>query len=104
MTILAVVVPNFGSVARLMMLLWNALSGPLIGVFLLALLFPCADKMGTSAATIMTIVFQMWLTLGKVHRGIRPARMEASTTKCTEYFTSAIRSVNQTSFKITEST
>ncbi|XP_048507117.1 sodium-coupled monocarboxylate transporter 1 [Athalia rosae] len=54
------------------MLMTSATSGPLLGVFLLALLVPCANWKGASAGMICSHVIVLWITFGSltIHKPI----------------------------------
>nr|CAD7449294.1 unnamed protein product [Timema bartmani] len=46
------------------MLMTSATSGPLLGVFVLAMLFPCANWKGASSGMIIGHVITLWITFG----------------------------------------
>ncbi|XP_077283953.1 sodium-coupled monocarboxylate transporter 1 [Arctopsyche grandis] len=46
------------------MLMTSATSGPLLGVFVLAMLIPCATKKGAIAGMVTSHVITMWITVG----------------------------------------
>ncbi|XP_015594854.1 sodium-coupled monocarboxylate transporter 1 isoform X2 [Cephus cinctus] len=48
------------------MLMTSATSGPLLGVFLLAMLVPCANWKGASAGMIFSHVTTLWITFGSL--------------------------------------
>lgn len=51
------------------MLMTSATSGPLLGVFLLAMLIPCANWKGAAAGMIFSHVTTMWITFGHLSLG-----------------------------------
>ncbi|XP_043462851.1 sodium-coupled monocarboxylate transporter 1 isoform X2 [Leptopilina heterotoma] len=48
------------------MLMTSATSGPLLGVFVLAMLVPCANWKGASAGMIFSHISTLWLTFGRL--------------------------------------
>ena len=48
------------------MLMTSATSGPLLGVFVLAMLVPCANWKGASAGMIFSHITTLWLTFGRL--------------------------------------
>ncbi|EGI57635.1 Sodium-coupled monocarboxylate transporter 2 [Acromyrmex echinatior] len=64
------------------MLMTSATSGPLLGVFLLAMLIPCANWKGAAAGMIFSHVTTMWITYGHLKQGNVPEMLPLSTENC----------------------
>ncbi|KYN39969.1 Sodium-coupled monocarboxylate transporter 2 [Trachymyrmex septentrionalis] len=64
------------------MLMTSATSGPLLGVFLLALLIPCANWKGAAAGMIFSHITTMWITYGHLNQGNVPEMLPLSTENC----------------------
>ncbi|CAH0555789.1 unnamed protein product [Brassicogethes aeneus] len=65
------------------MLVTSATSGPLLGVFLMALLIPCANWKGASAGVITGHIVTLWITFGGLTITKPPAKMlELNVTGC----------------------
>ncbi|XP_003428104.1 sodium-coupled monocarboxylate transporter 1 isoform X2 [Nasonia vitripennis] len=65
------------------MLMTSATSGPLLGVFVLAMLVPCANWKGASAGMIFSHVTTLWLTFGRLSLDIPTETLPLSTEGCT---------------------
>lgn len=64
------------------MLMTSATSGPLLGVFLLAMLIPCANWKGAAAGMIFSHVTTMWITFGHLNLGTMVEILPLSTENC----------------------
>ncbi|XP_077271252.1 sodium-coupled monocarboxylate transporter 1 isoform X1 [Temnothorax americanus] len=64
------------------MLMTSATSGPLLGVFLLAMLVPCANWKGAAAGMIFSHVTTMWITFGHLSLGTVVEMLPLSTENC----------------------
>ncbi|XP_011505021.1 PREDICTED: sodium-coupled monocarboxylate transporter 1 isoform X2 [Ceratosolen solmsi marchali] len=64
------------------MLMTSATSGPLLGVFVLAMLVPCANWKGASAGMIFSHVTTLWLTFGRLSLDIPTESLPLSTDGC----------------------
>ncbi|XP_070164836.1 sodium-coupled monocarboxylate transporter 2 [Polyergus mexicanus] len=64
------------------MLMTSATSGPLLGVFLLAMLVPCANWKGAAAGMIFSHVTTMWITFGHLSLGTVTKTLPLSTEDC----------------------
>jgi len=64
------------------MLMTSATSGPLLGVFLLAMLIPCANWKGAAAGIIFSHVTTMWITFGHFTLGTVVEMLPLSTENC----------------------
>lgn len=64
------------------MLMTSATSGPLLGVFVLAMLVPCANWKGAAAGMIFSHVTTMWLTFGHLSLDIPNDELPLSTDGC----------------------
>ncbi|KAL0105086.1 hypothetical protein PUN28_016617 [Cardiocondyla obscurior] len=73
------------------MLMTSATSGPLLGVFLLAMLVPCANWKGAAAGMIFSHVTTMWITFGHLTLGGVVEMLPVSTENChNETFSSLV--------------
>ncbi|XP_037501986.2 sodium-coupled monocarboxylate transporter 2-like [Rhipicephalus sanguineus] len=82
MTIYSMIVPYLGSAVRVVVVMHNGASGPFVGMFLLAFLFPWANSKGVVAGTLLTTALQFWQMFGKIYYGIRAPMMPVSTDYC----------------------
>ncbi|XP_012535488.1 sodium-coupled monocarboxylate transporter 2 [Monomorium pharaonis] len=64
------------------MLMTSATSGPLLGVFLLAMLIPCANWKGAAAGMIFSHITTMWITFGHLQLGTVIETLTLSTENC----------------------
>lgn len=64
------------------MLMTSATSGPLLGVFLLAMLVPCANWKGAAAGMIFSHITTLWITFGHLSLGIVKKMLPLSTENC----------------------
>ncbi|EFN76289.1 sodium-coupled monocarboxylate transporter 2 [Harpegnathos saltator] len=64
------------------MLMTSATSGPLLGVFLLAMLVPCANWKGAAAGMIFSHVISMWITFGHLSIDTTTILLPLSTEDC----------------------
>ncbi|CAL1685971.1 unnamed protein product [Lasius platythorax] len=64
------------------MLMTSATSGPLLGVFLLAMLVPCANWKGAAAGMIFSHITTLWITFGHLSLGIVKEMLPLSTENC----------------------
>lgn len=64
------------------MLMTSATSGPLLGVFVLAMLVPCANWKGAAAGMIFSHVTTLWLTFGRLSLDIPTEQLPLSTEGC----------------------
>ncbi|CAL7938584.1 unnamed protein product [Xylocopa violacea] len=66
------------------MLMTSATSGPLLGVFLLAMLVPCANWKGAAVGMIFSHVTTLWITFGHLNliSGTTVETLPLSTDKC----------------------
>ncbi|XP_031370883.1 sodium-coupled monocarboxylate transporter 1 isoform X2 [Apis dorsata] len=64
------------------MLMTSATSGPLLGVFLLAMLVPCANWKGAAAGMIFSHVTTLWITFGHLTVSNNVETLPLSTEKC----------------------
>ncbi|KAM7305005.1 putative sodium-dependent multivitamin transporter [Ixodes scapularis] len=90
MTLFGILVPHLGSAARIILVLYVGLSGPFVGIVILALVFPWANAKGTATAALICTVLQMWHSIGKSLSGIEPPRMAVTIDRCPPNTTSII--------------
>ncbi|XP_014212876.1 sodium-coupled monocarboxylate transporter 2 isoform X2 [Copidosoma floridanum] len=64
------------------MLMTSATSGPLLGVFVLAMLVPCANWKGAAAGMIFSHVTTLWLTFGRLSLDIPTEALPLRTDGC----------------------
>ncbi|XP_011880679.1 PREDICTED: sodium-coupled monocarboxylate transporter 2 isoform X2 [Vollenhovia emeryi] len=64
------------------MLMTSATSGPLLGVFLLAMLIPCANWKGAAAGMIFSHATTIWITFGHLSLGNVKEMLPLSTESC----------------------
>lgn len=96
MTLLALAVPHIGSAVRVFMVMHSSASGPFVGIYLLALAFPWANTKGVAVAASLTTAFQLWVVMGKLLSGVRPAAMPVSLDRCPGNVTSLVAKLNST--------
>lgn len=60
----------------------SAVTGPFVGLLVLAILFPFANSKGAGAAACLTIAFQVWHMIGRMYSGILPPRMPVTLDYC----------------------
>lgn len=77
-------VATLSGVIESSMLMTSATSGPLLGVFLLAMLFPCVNWKGAVSGMIVSHVVTLWITFGSLTVEKPPVQLlPLSTTGCT---------------------
>ncbi|XP_072756669.1 sodium-coupled monocarboxylate transporter 1 [Anoplolepis gracilipes] len=64
------------------MLMTSATSGPLLGVFLLAMLVPCANWKGAVAGMIFSHITTLWITFGHLSLNTKTKMLPLSTEDC----------------------
>lgn len=64
------------------MLMTSATSGPLLGVFILAMLVPCANWKGAAAGMIFSHITTLWITFGHLSLGTVIDTLPLSTENC----------------------
>jgi len=64
------------------MLMTSATSGPLLGVFILAMLVPCANWKGAAAGMIFSHITTLWITFGHLSLGTVTDTLPLSTENC----------------------
>lgn len=79
---LSFLVAMLSGVIESSMLMTSATSGPLLGVFLLAMLIPCANWKGAAAGMIFSHVTTMWITFGHLNLGTVTEMLPLSTENC----------------------
>ncbi|PNF39682.1 hypothetical protein B7P43_G05669 [Cryptotermes secundus] len=77
-------VATLSGVIESSMLMTSATSGPLLGVFLLAMLFPCVNWKGAVSGMIVSHIITLWITFGGLTVEKPPIQLlPLSTTGCT---------------------
>ncbi|XP_020284562.1 sodium-coupled monocarboxylate transporter 1 [Pseudomyrmex gracilis] len=88
---LSFLVAMLSGVIESSMLMTSATSGPLLGVFILAMLIPCANWKGAAAGMIFSHVTTLWITFGHLSLGTVVDTLPLSTEKCSnETFSSLV--------------
>ncbi|XP_037515264.1 sodium-coupled monocarboxylate transporter 2 [Rhipicephalus sanguineus] len=103
MTIYSMIVPYLGSAVRVVVVMHNGASGPFVGMFLLAFLFPWANSKGVVAGTLLTTALQFWQMFGKIYYGIRAPMMPVSTDYCPANSTMTIDAMRTSSYSAAHS-
>ncbi|XP_077485576.1 sodium-coupled monocarboxylate transporter 2-like isoform X2 [Amblyomma americanum] len=97
MTIYSTVCVYLGSLTRVILMIYSAVTAPFVGLCILAVLFPFVHSKGAGIATLITIVYQLWSLTETILHGQKPERMPVSLDYCPENLT-AIHSVSNTSY------
>ncbi|CAN8001811.1 unnamed protein product, partial [Ixodes hexagonus] len=85
MTLLSLVVPYLGSASRVMLTVYTGLTGPFVGLILLALnCYYMNIRGGAGLATILTISFQLWHMYQRYQAATEPLRMSVTIDHCPE--------------------
>lgn len=82
MTAFATLLPYLGTAARVTIVICNSISGPLSGLFILALWFPWSNTKGATCATLLALALQLWHSVGRSFSGIEPPRVDVSLNRC----------------------
>ncbi|XP_040358096.1 sodium-coupled monocarboxylate transporter 1 [Ixodes scapularis] len=82
MTLYSAAIPYMGSASRIFMMVYNAVTGPFVGLFLMALIFPCVNSKGAGTATVLAIAFESWLMCNKFLMDVRPQRIPVTLDNC----------------------
>lgn len=81
---LAFLTSTFGdAVLSIVISLFGMLSGPLSGVFLLAMFFPYANSWGAATGLLSSLAVALWIGLGKKLSGLSPDVLPLTTEGCT---------------------
>lgn len=64
------------------MLMTSATSGPLLGVFVLAMLVPCANWKGAASGMVFSHITTLWLTFGRISLNLEKEVLPLSTADC----------------------
>ncbi|XP_040072375.3 sodium-coupled monocarboxylate transporter 1 [Ixodes scapularis] len=96
MTIYSIAVPYMGSASRIIMMVYSAVTGPFVGLVIMALIFPIANSKGAGIATLLAIILQMWLMGEKLRLGVKPTRMPVTVDYCPVNTTSLQTTVDDT--------
>uniref|UniRef100_A0A6B0VB20 Putative na+iodide/myo-inositol/multivitamin symporter n=1 Tax=Ixodes ricinus TaxID=34613 RepID=A0A6B0VB20_IXORI len=98
MTLYSAAIPYLGSASRIFMMVNSAVTGPFVGLFLMALIFPCVNSKGAGAATVLAITFQFWLMYNKLFRDVRPQRIPVTLDNCPGNHTALLPKTNNATF------
>ncbi|KAK8777063.1 hypothetical protein V5799_029594 [Amblyomma americanum] len=84
MTIYSTLVPYMGSITRIFMMANAAISGPLAGLMLMAVIFPFVNAKGAGWATLLAVVYQLWHMWQTLMSDAKPPRMDVTTDFCAD--------------------
>nr|XP_037269002.1 sodium/iodide cotransporter-like isoform X2 [Rhipicephalus microplus] len=96
MTVLSVAIPYAGSAVTIFIAVNAAITGPFVGLFLLAITVPFASCKGAGIATLLMVIYQVFHLTYSIQGGNREQRMPVSLDYCPENSTNTSRSVNIT--------
>ncbi|KAH7978098.1 hypothetical protein HPB49_004474 [Dermacentor silvarum] len=82
MTAYAMAAPHLGSAAKIIMVFYNSATGPFVGLFFLAVVFPWANGIGAAVATTLLSCLTLWQAIGKTLSGVRFPKMPVTTEMC----------------------
>ncbi|CAN7990184.1 unnamed protein product [Ixodes pacificus] len=82
MTLYSAALPYMGSVTRIFLMVNSAVTGPFVGLFLMALIFPCVNSKGAGIATLLAMTFQFWLLYNTITLENRPKRISVTLNNC----------------------
>ncbi|KAL3246131.1 hypothetical protein MRX96_057869 [Rhipicephalus microplus] len=82
MTAYGIAAPHLGSAAKIIMVFYNSATGPFVGLFFMALVFPWANGLGAAVATTLLSGLTLWQAIGKTFSGIRFPKMPVTTELC----------------------
>ncbi|XP_037570538.2 sodium-coupled monocarboxylate transporter 2-like [Dermacentor silvarum] len=82
MTSYSCVIVYMGSVTRLLMMAYGAATGPFVGLFILAIVFPFVHSKGAGISTLLMIAAQVVALWRSIDGGIKPPHMPVSLHYC----------------------
>ncbi|XP_049274632.1 sodium-coupled monocarboxylate transporter 2-like [Rhipicephalus sanguineus] len=82
MTAYSCVCVYMGSLTRLVMMAYGAATGPFVGLFILATMFPFVHSKGAGISTLLMIVGQLFAMWRSLSSGIKPPHMPVSLDYC----------------------
>ncbi|CAN8001807.1 unnamed protein product, partial [Ixodes hexagonus] len=82
MSLYALIIPYVGSASAVFLVLYSGITGPFVGIFLLALGFPWANTKGAAVAALSTTALQLWHSLSRLNEGNLLPRMPMSVDLC----------------------
>nr|XP_050022558.2 sodium-dependent multivitamin transporter-like [Dermacentor andersoni] len=82
MTAYAIAAPHLGSAAKIIMVFYNSATGPFVGLFFMAVVFPWANGIGAAVATALLSCLTLWQAIGKTLSGVRFPKMPVTTELC----------------------
>lgn len=92
---LAFLTSAFGdAVLSVVISLFGMLSGPLSGLFLLAIFFPYANSWGAATGLVSSLAVALWIGLGKKLSGLAPEVLPLTTEACIMNTSTAVTSFN----------
>ncbi|KAI8518027.1 Sodium-coupled monocarboxylate transporter 1 [Branchiostoma belcheri] len=109
MILMAYVASFLGSVVQAALSLFGMLGGPMLGIFVLGMMFPCANKWGGLVGLISSLFITLWVGMGGIvwprARWMPPISTEGCPGNVTANFTtSAPMSTSMAQFSITTPT
>ncbi|XP_077491824.1 sodium-coupled monocarboxylate transporter 2-like [Amblyomma americanum] len=96
MTIYSTLVVYMGSVTRIFLMVYSSITGPYVGLCLLAVLFPFVHSKGAGVATLVTMIYEMWHIAEIITSGKRPTRAPVSLDYCPGNLSATVSPVNTT--------
>ncbi|CAN7992863.1 unnamed protein product, partial [Ixodes hexagonus] len=95
MTLYSLAIPYMGSATRIVMMVYSATTGPFVGLFLMALIFPCVNSKGAGTATLLMVIYQLWHLYETLRFGVRPERMPVTVDYCPGNISVPMQAMNQ---------
>ncbi|CAH1798707.1 unnamed protein product [Owenia fusiformis] len=71
-----------GEILTLALKIFGIIGGPLLGLFTLGILFPCANAWGAGAGLIASLAIEFWINLGFILNGLTTPTLPTRTDGC----------------------
>lgn len=84
MTVYSCVCVYMGSVTMAVLMVVSAISGPCIGLLILAITCPFVHSKGAGSATLITFAMQLFLMWQRINSGLKPPHMPVTLDYCQE--------------------
>lgn len=85
-----------GSLTRLVMMAYGAATGPFVGLFILATVFPFVHSKGAGISTLLVLAAEIVAMWRSISSGVKPPHMPVSLDYCPENGTAAHLTTNAT--------
>ncbi|KAH6924819.1 hypothetical protein HPB50_025546 [Hyalomma asiaticum] len=85
-----------GSLTRLVMMAYGAATGPFVGLFILATVFPFVHSKGAGISTLLVLAAELVAMWRSISSGVKPPHMPVSLDYCPENGTAAHFTANAT--------